>query len=83
MKYHRDAPLRRRDAGEIAAVQADGAAVGALETRNDPQQRGLARAARSENNEQFAVAGGKRNAVERGSTAPCVAVNLDEVSGYE
>ena len=54
LEHHADVPLPGRQAGDVGAANQDPAAVGAVESRDQPEQRGLAAAGRPEKGEEFA-----------------------------
>ena len=60
-----DAALLRRPAGDVLAVDEDRALVGGLEPGDDPEQRGLAAAARAEERRERARRDLHRDVVER------------------
>ncbi len=60
LEHEADLAFARADVGDVFAVQHDRARIGILEARDHAQQRGLARARRPEQRDQFA-----RGEVER------------------
>src|SRR5690606_29306019 len=54
LEYHRDAALRRRDVVDHAAVDLDRARRDGLEARDAAEQRGLAAAGRSDEDDELA-----------------------------
>lgn len=83
LENQRDAPLLRRQRRNVAPVEFYAAALRGFQSRQDTQQRRFSGAARAENRQRFAVAHGKRNAVERCSTASCVAIRFAKISECE
>jgi hypothetical protein len=83
LKHERDAAPCRRYRKQVAAIQRYRAGVRLLESGDNAQQRCFSGAARAENDQQFAIVDGKRNAVERSSAASFIAVRFYEISGFE
>lgn len=83
LKDERYAPARGTHRQQVGPVERDAARVRLLQPGENPQKRGFPCTARPENNEQFTVCYGKRNAVERDSTASCIAIGFEKTSGYE
>jgi hypothetical protein len=64
-----DASLARVAIGGVLVLEDDRAAIGALEPRDDAQERRLARARRPEQRDELAGIDGKADVVDRGETA--------------
>src|SRR4030095_14460762 len=66
LKDHADAALVRRHLVHQPLVKADFALIGVIEAGNQPQQRGLAAAGRSEQRKQLAFLDGEGHVGNRG-----------------
>ncbi len=65
LEHEADAPLLGRHPRDVAVAQPDRPLVGRLETRDDPQERRLAAARRTQERRQLAVGDVQGDAVER------------------
>ena len=77
LEHHVDRPPVRRHAGDILAVQQDAAFARLLETREHPQQRGLAAARGPEQREEFAFEDVQRQPLDGDEIAEALAHRLE------
>ena len=66
LEHETDLAALHREPGRIRAVDDDATGIGHFEAGDDPQQRGLAAARRSEESDEFAMPDVERNVVEGG-----------------
>jgi hypothetical protein len=83
LEDHGDSALLCRHHGNVAIVQHNAAAFRNFKPGQNAQECCFPRAARTQHDKRLAVAYGKRNAVERCSTASCIAIDFSKVSEYE
>src|SRR5581483_488805 len=76
----RYAALFGRERGHVAVVDSDRSAFRVFQARDNAQQRGLARTARPENDESFAIPNGKANAIEHHAFAAVNTVCFSEIA---
>ncbi|MNG26483.1 hypothetical protein D3C84_1114800 [compost metagenome] len=73
LEHHADAAPLRRQVGDVLAGDADGAAVGAGQSRQAAQQGGLAAAAGTEQGGELALGQAQLNVFEYGGAAKALA----------
>src|SRR5215472_4034521 len=77
LKHHIDRAPMRRHRRKIDAVEEDAAGARLLKSGNEPQQRGLAAAGRTEQREELALKDLERELVDRGELAEALAQGLN------
>jgi hypothetical protein len=77
LEYEADSAVLGPSRGHVVSVDQHGAGVWYLESSDDPQQRGLARAARPEQCGQRPLPHVERDVVKRGELAEALADRLD------
>ncbi len=77
LKHHIDRPPIRRHLREIDAVEQDAAGIRLFEAGDQPQQRGLAAAGRSEQRKELALVDVERKLIDGGEAAEALAQALD------
>ena len=77
LEHQVDRPLVGRQVGDVGTVEQDAAAIGTLESRQHPHQRGLAAAGGAEQREELARVERERHVIDRRDIAEALGHALD------